>query len=198
MAEVVRIEDSRRGEKAPPPSGFFDDPARILLWAFLGTVCMLFIGFTSAYIVRRGGADWQPVPLPWLLWVNTAVLFASSVTVELARRRQAAWRLAEVRPFVDATGALGFLFLAGQVMAWQQLRALGVFLASNPHSSFFYLLTGVHGLHLLGGLVWLARVAARARRLAVAPGTNSLALFATYWHFLAGLWIYLLLLLFVF
>ena len=89
------------------------------------------------------------------------------------------------------------LFLVGQVAAWRQLAARGVFLASNPHSSFFYVLTGMHGVHLIGGLAWFAVVLAQVRRLALTPGEDGLRLFATYWHFLAGLWVYLLYLLFV-
>jgi len=174
------------------------DPARFGLWAFLGTVTMLFIGFTSAYILRRTSADWAPLAAPSLLWLNTAALLASSATLESARRRQTEASLTVLLRLVLATGLLGLLFAGGQLLAWRQLAAQGVFLASNPHSSFFYVLTGVHGLHLLGGLVWFAVVLARVRQLGHVPRHDVLGLFATYWHFLALLWLYLLLLLFVF
>jgi cytochrome c oxidase subunit 3 len=176
----------------------FGDPTRFGLWAFMGTVCMLFIGFTSAYILRRSSADWRPLAPPLLLWLNTAVLLTSSLTIEGARKRLRGWELRAVRSWVAATGLLGALFVVGQIGAWKQLAAQGVFLASNPHSSFFYVLTGVHIVHLLGGLCWFGVVFSKVRRMAYTPGEDGLGLFATYWHFLAALWIYLLFLLFVF
>jgi cytochrome c oxidase subunit 3 len=174
------------------------DPVRFGLWAFLGTVCMLFIGFTSAYILRRSSADWRDLAAPPLLWLNTAALLTSSVTLEMARRRLRGWDLPATQRWVQATGLLGLLFLAGQLGAWRVLASEGVYLATNPHSSFFYVLTGLHGVHLLGGLVWFAVVLARVRRMAYTPGSDGLGLFATYWHFLAALWLYLLFLLFAF
>ena len=128
---------------------------------------------------------------------NTAALLGSSLTLQAARKRLREWDLRALFPWVAATGALGVLFLTGQIVAWRKLAAQGVFLASNPHSSFFYVLTGLHGVHLLGGLVWFTAVLVQVRRLAYTPGEDGLRLFATYWHFLAGLWVYLLLLLFV-
>ncbi len=179
-------------------AGVLGNPDLFGLWAFLGTVSMLFIGFTSAYILRRASADWQPLTAPPILWLNTLALLASSATLEIARRRLRGWDLSSCVRFVLLTGALGLVFVAGQYVGWQQLAAQGVFLASNPHSSFFYVLTGLHALHLLGGLCWFVAVLRRLRRLAYLPGEDGLRLFATYWHFLAGLWVYLLWLLFVF
>jgi cytochrome c oxidase subunit 3 len=186
--------DGGRGDGAP---GIIGDTARFGLWAFLGTISMLFIGFTSAYLIRRASFDWRPLGAPGILWVNTAILLASSVTLEAARKRLREWDLRGVLPWVGATGALGVLFLAGQLMAWRTLASRGVFLATNPHSSFFYVLTGLHGLHLLGGLVWFLAVLFQLRRMAYTPGEDGLRLFATYWHFLGALWLYLLVLLFV-
>jgi cytochrome c oxidase subunit III len=178
--------------------GIMGNPDLFGLWVFLGTVSMLFIGFTSAYILRRASADWQPLEAPPVLWLNTLALLASSGSLEIARRRLRGWNLAGTQAFVVLTGVLGLVFVAGQYVGWQQLAARGVFLASNPHSSFFYVLTGVHALHLVGGLVWFAVVLARLRRMAYLPGEDGLRLFATYWHFLGGLWVYLLWLLFVY
>jgi cytochrome c oxidase subunit 3 len=179
-------------------AGIFGNPDLFGLWAFLGTVAMLFLGFTSAYILRRASADWQPLKAPPILWVNTAALLASSVSLEMARRRLRGWDLSSCARFVVLTGALGLLFVAGQYVGWQQLAAQGVFLASNPHSSFFYVLTGLHAVHILGGLCWFVAVLRRLHRMTYLPGEDGLRLFATYWHFLGVLWVYLLWLLFVF
>lgn len=210
VADEVVEERARTAEGEPPGLGGLvhdggdssgdgqTDPVRFGLWAFLGTVCMLFIGFTSAYVLRRSSADWRPLAAPNLLWLNTAALLASSVTLEMARRRLRGWDLPATQHWVQATGLLGIAFLVGQLGAWQSLASHGVYLATNPHSSFFYLLTGLHGAHLFGGLVWFGVVLAKVRRLAYTPGSDGLGLFATYWHFLGALWLYLLFLLFVF
>ncbi len=190
----------RRGDgpRESGSSGVLGDPARFGLLVFVGTVTMLFIGFTSAYILRRSSGDWRPLEAPPVLWWNTAALLLSSATLEWARRRLRAWDLRGAQASVLATGLLGALFVAGQVLGWRQLAARGVFLSSNPHSSFFYILTGIHALHLVGGLAWFGAVLLRFRRMAVTPGEDGLRLFATYWHFLGGLWLYLLWLLFVY
>jgi cytochrome c oxidase subunit 3 len=148
-------------------------------------------------MVRRASGAWVPLSPPWLLWANSLVLLASSATLELARRRLRGWDLPAVDRWVLATGVLGALFVAGQLQVWRILVAEGYYLASNAHNSFFYMLTGIHGLHLVSGLIWFGVVLARLRRLAYVPGEDGLRLFATYWHFLGGLWLYLVFLLFV-
>jgi len=192
--------DSGPGDRPPGGGshGIIGDPARFGLLAFMGTVSMLFIGFTSAYILRRASADWLPLSAPPVLWLNTAILALSSATLEVARRRLRGWDLAAAQKWAATAAALGLSFLAGQLVGWRQLSDRGVFLASNPHSSFFYVLTGVHGLHLVGGLVWGLVVVARLRRMTLTPGEDGLGLFATFWHFLGALWLYLLFLLFVY
>jgi cytochrome c oxidase subunit 3 len=175
--------------------GFAADPGRFGLWLFLGTVSMLFLGFTSAYLVRRAAGDWRPLAAPPILWLNTAVLVASSVALEAGRRRDRSAGGRAALGAVAAAAGLGVLFLAGQVQAWRVLAGWGVFLSSHPHSSFFYVLSGVHLAHLVGGLVWFTAVLVA---LARGTGRRRLDLLATYWHYLAGLWVYLLILLFVF
>jgi cytochrome c oxidase subunit III len=182
------------GDRQPPSPR---EIARFGVWLMLGTLSMMFIGFTSAYMVRRIAGDWRPLPLPSILWVNTLALLASSVVLEAARRALSAWDLHGAQRSLGLTGLLGALFAGGQVVAWSRLAAQGVFLSSHPHSSFFYMLTGVHLAHLAGGLVWFAAVFTRLRRLAYAPGEDGLGLFAIYWHFVGVLWVYLLLLLYV-
>src|SRR5688572_5429107 len=195
------------GADALPPEGRGDggggaplgaDPTRFGVLLLLGTVTMLFIGFTSAYLVRRTAADWRPLSPPSLLWWNTAALVLSSVFLQQARRRLVGWDLSGAQRALSLTGVLGALFAAGQVLAWRQLAAQGVFLSSHPHSSFFYMLTGVHLLHVAAALIWYAVTFVKLRRMAYAPGEDGLSLFALFWHFLGVLWIYLLALLFLF
>ncbi len=207
----VEIIDAGRGGTPPPPAGGEDDggagegaravPRRAYFTGVslgLGAILMFFMALTSSYIVRKGlGGDWQPVRLPPILWLNTLVLLASSATIEAARRRLAAAELEAFRRWWALTTGLGILFLAGQVQAWRQLAAAGVFLASNPSSSFFYLLTAAHGLHLLGGIVALLCVVFRAwQKSRITQGTAA-ELTAIYWHFMDGLWVFLLLLLYL-
>ena len=142
---------------------------------------------TSAFVVRQGlGEDWTRIPMPRILLWNTAVLLASSIALESARKtREGKW--------LTVTLALGLLFLAGQMVGWRQLFGLGVYLSTNPHSSFFYVLTGVHALHLAGGLLSLAWV--RLMREGDRRRARWLDSTALYWHGMDILWIYLLLLL---
>jgi cytochrome c oxidase subunit 3 len=148
------------------------------LLAVLATVVMLFAAFSSAYLIRRTGSDWQRVEFPTILWINTGILIVSSFTLEVARRRSGIW--------LALTVALGAAFLVGQAFAWRTMAAHGVFLPTNPHASFLYLLSAVHALHLIGGLA--ALVYALRRRAAI-------GLCAAYWHFVGGVWVYLILLL---
>lgn len=191
------LEGHRDGDGNGRPGRSPQEVLRFGIWLMLGTMSMMFIGFTSSYIVRRAAGDWQPLPLPSMLWVNTIALVASSVVLEAARRALKAWDLPGAQRRLGLTGLLGLAFAAGQFVAWKQLAAMGVYLSSHPHSSFFYMLSGVHLVHLAGGLVWFLAAFVRLRRMAYAPGEDGLGLFATYWHFLGAVWLYLLLLLYV-
>jgi cytochrome c oxidase subunit 3 len=180
-----------RAAEAPPANGV------IGVAAVLAAVVMLFIAFTSAYLFRRDQAGWPSLAVPPLLWVNTAVLLASSAALERARRRIRVGDAAGLRHGLEATGVLGVVFVLGQLGAWRQLVAQGVFLATTPHSAFFFLLTGAHALHLLGGLVALAAVSRKAAGGRYAPRAHAgLDAFALYWHFMTVLWVYLFALLF--
>ncbi len=170
--------------------------AQMVLWALLATITMLFAGFTSAYLVRRAGLDWQPILSPNVLWFNTVLLLASSMTLEIAREVMNRRHVAAFRFWHSATTLLGLAFLVGQLVAWQQLAERGIYVPTNPHSSFFYMLTAVHGVHILGGVFGLLYVLHRAWH--APPGPNYPFRFcATYWHFVSGIWIFLFLLLFV-
>ena len=163
----------------------------------LAAILMLFAAFTSAYVVRKGlSDDWQATAFPGILWLNSMVLLASSFTLEKARR----WRQVQARfqGWWWATTGLGMIFLMGQILAWQELAAGGVYLSTNPSSSFFYLLTGTHAVHLLGGVMALLYLSWRVwQRNSGVLGATALGVTALYWHFMDGLWIYLFLLLLI-
>ena len=166
------------------------------LMVLLAAVVMFFAALTSAFIVRRGlSNDWVTTRMPGVLWLNTIALLASSVVLELARRALKAGKRESFNRLWTIGSALGVLFLAGQYAAWLQLRAQGIYLATNPSSSFFYLLTAAHALHLIGGVVALLYVSVQAYRLRLGPGKRTaIDVTAVYWHFLDGLWVYLLIL----
>ena len=169
---------------------------RIGMWLALASISMMFTGFTSAYILGRGTNNlWQPINPPNFLWINTLVLLASSLTVELGRR---ATKASELKYWITVTSLLGITFLAGQLWTWKLLVNQGIYLAGNPHSSFFYLLTGVHGLHLFGGILALLYLTVRSWLFSSTLTQEDAVLSSTalYWHFMDGLWIYLLILLF--
>lgn len=162
----------------------------------LVSILMFFMALTSAYLVRKGKGDWQPLPVPQILWATTAILITSSLTVEQARQRLAAGAQQGFRLWWGLTLLLGLGFLGGQLLAWQQLRAAGVFLATNPSSSFFYLLSGAHGVHVMGGVLALLVVYVRRQYRRVTQ-VAAAEMAAIYWHFMDLLWVFLLLLLFL-
>jgi len=165
------------------------------IWLALAAILMFFMSLVSAYIVRKSSADWRAVVLPRVLWLNTAVLLLSSWALEASHR---AWQREDAKAFrgwwAAATG-LGVMFLAGQWVAWRELAAAGVYLATNPSSSFFYLLTAAHGLHLVGGLAALLYVLSRDWLRLRASGGVAAEVAGIYWHFMDGLWVFLLLVL---
>ncbi len=173
--------------------GIFSLPTPQLgLRVFLGVVAILFTLFIVAYTDRMMVRDWRPMPEPWLLWVNTALLVASSVAMHRAWVGTDRGQIDGVRAGLHAAGVFAFAFLAGQLLAWQQLVALGYFAATNPANSFFYLLTALHGLHMMGGLVAWGRTSAKVRRgVGLSQVRLSVELCTIYWHFLLGIWLVL-------
>lgn len=164
--------------------------ARTALFVFLGVATSLFVLFVSAYAMRLGLADWSPLPRPRLLVLNTALLVGASLamqwTVHAARRAEGD----RVRRGLAASGLLTVGFLAGQLVVWKQLQDAGFVVSSSAAAAFFYLFTGVHGLHVLGGLVAWLRAVLRTWRGADAVAMRvGVELCATYWHYLLAIWV---------
>jgi len=168
-------------------------PAKIGLGVFLAVVGSLFALFISAYSMRMGMVDWRALPVPKLLWFNTGVLITSSIALQWAYMAARRNDMDSVIIGLLAGAASAVIFLVGQLLAWQQLKVAGYFVASNPANSFFYLITAVHGLHLMGGLVALGRTTAKVWRGAEMIQVRlSVELCAIYWHFLLLVWLVLL------
>jgi cytochrome c oxidase subunit III len=181
---------------------FSGEPARTGVWVGLAAIAMTFAALTSALYVREGAStDWHHIVLPPILWFNTLALVASSIALEVARRRVAAFmrgrETSRSTPmfWLELTMLLGVVFVVGQYLAWLNLRAQGLYLPTNPNSSFFYLLTGVHLVHVLGGLGGLSRVILKMRNPARVLRRSTLDATSYYWHFMGTLWLYLLLVL---
>jgi cytochrome c oxidase subunit III len=209
ILDDVELIDAGRGNGTPPPDGGDGDgdghgsrrpfPRRAYFTALqlgLAAIVMFFMAMASSYIVRRGlGTDWQRTPIPPVLWFNTAVLLTSSVTIIVARKKLASGEREAFQSLWWVTTGLGMLFLAGQIVAWRQLAAAGMLLATNPSSSFFYVLTAAHGAHLAGGIFALFYVAFRPWKKSRISQETAAELASIYWHFMDGLWIFLLALL---
>jgi cytochrome c oxidase subunit III len=175
-----------------PSTGASSLPAaKIGLGVFLAVVGSLFALLIGAYSMQMNMADWRPLPGSKLLWLNTGVLILSSVALQWAQVAAHRGQMDGVRAGLLAGGASAFAFLVGQLLVWQQLTAAGYFLATNPANTFFYLITGVHGLHLLGGLVALGRTIDKVwRGFEVDQVRLSVELCALYWHFLLLVWLF--------
>ena len=177
-----------------PGTGAMTLPAaKIGLGVFLAVAGSLFALFISAYSMRMNMLDWRALPVPRLLWFNTGVLVLSSAALQWAHMAARRNDIDGVIVGLCAGGASAVSFLIGQLLAWRQLTVAGYFLASNPANSFFYLITAVHGLHLMGGLVALGRTTAKVWRGAEPAQVRlSVELCAIYWHFLLLVWLVLL------
>ena len=185
-AEQGAVDDLHRGGEfslAKPHVG---------LRVFLGVATVLFSLFFVVYIERMDFPDWQPLADPWLLWVNTAILTVSSVALHWAWIKSDQGDIDGVRTGLLVAGISAFAFLGGQLWVWRVLVDLGYFASSNPANGFFYLLTGLHGVHLLGGLVAWARASAKVKAGGDLERINmSVSLCAVYWHFLLVVWLVL-------
>lgn len=205
---------------APPPTAGGLGRAHVLppkppersetgVWVGMSAIMMCFAAITSAMIVRQGASpDWRHFEIPRLLYVNTLILLASSFTLLRASSNLSSLPIltslspgagkrffAEGMHWLRITLALGGLFLVGQFLAWRVLVSEGVFLSTNPSSSFFYVFTVMHALHLVGGVGGLAYILFKMRKTNGTGQTTGLPAVSLYWHFMDGLWIYLFVLL---
>jgi cytochrome c oxidase subunit 3 len=177
-------------DDAPADTHAFNLPQeKVGLRVFFGVATSLFLLFIVGYRMRMVYEDWVPLQEPGLLWINTGLLVLASIALQIAKSSAAADKQELARKAFYSGGVCTFLFIAGQLAVWQQLSYTGHFVSSNPASSFFYLLTAVHGLHILGGLVAWARVLGKLH-----PGGDFTAarmgidLCTVYWHYLLVVW----------
>lgn len=168
-------------------------PHKFTLWVGIASILMMFAGLTSAYIVRRNLANWVTFELPKAFWYSTLVIIASSITVWIAQRKFKNREMAAYRNFITATFILGLLFVALQIAGFTALAKVGLGLGKNSSIDFLYVIVGLHAVHVIGGIIALVIIFAKAfsksvRNYNIVP----LEVMATYWHFVDFLWIYLL------
>jgi cytochrome c oxidase subunit 3 len=184
------------------PNVFIPEKSRVLTGVLLIIVVMTFGGLASAYIVvaTNGAAEWHPFSLPVQVWISTVVMLASSATYHVAWKKLDAMDREAAKRWFIATTVLGAAFISSQLLAWVELRSRGLYMSGNPYAGFFYILTGVHAVHVLGGIIALSSVLLRVwyptrdennilKRRTVAQVVG------WYWHFMDGVWIVLFMLL---
>ena len=163
------------------------------LRVFLAVVMVLFSIMIAAYTERRVFSDWNSVPIPWLLWLNTLILILSSVAMHHAWNSASRGQIDGVRVGLYAGGIFALAFLVGQLLAWRELVAAGYYATTDPANAFFFMLTAAHGIHLIGGLVAWVRTTTKVRRGYTATKIRlSVELCTIYWHFLLLIWFILL------
>lgn len=167
-------------------------PKKFALWLFMVSSAMLFAAWTSAYIVRQSNGEWMIFDLPQLFWVTTGIILLSSVSMHWAYLSAKHDKVKSLRTGIVITLVLGTAFLTGQFFAWSELVSNSVHFVGNPSGSFVYVLSGVHGLHIVSGLVFLVIVLISALPFKInSKNMLSIEMCTTYWHFLDGLWLYL-------
>lgn len=185
MAAEIRIV-----EEATKPLAMH--PKKFALWIFIASVLMIFAALTSAYIVRQADGNWMLFDLPDSFWITSVIILASSVTMHWAYWSAKKDNLEATKLAISLTSVLGLAFLIGQYIAWGDLVERNVYFVGNPSGSFVYVLSGLHGLHIIGGVVFLFIVLVATFRFKVhSRSLDQIEMCATYWHFLDGLWLYL-------
>ena len=164
--------------------------AQVFVYMFLAVVTILFLFLTNAYVFRMNFEDWQPLPMPSLLWANTCSLVVASIGMGWATRGVNNNNQASLKTGLLIGGIFALFFLIGQFWAWQQLIAYGYLVAQNPANTFFYLITALHGLHISGGVVaWIVITKKSWRTDGTQPSLSQVSLLATYWHYLLLIWV---------
>jgi cytochrome c oxidase subunit III len=167
-------------------------PHKFALWIAMGSITMMFAGFTSAYIVREAQGNWVYYKLPYIFYVSTAAIILSSITIILGLRAFKKRQMPKYRRLITTTLILGVLFGVCQWIGFRQLYANNIRVNGNPSESFLFIITGLHLLHVLGGIIALLIVFFRAYRTRVKVyNATGLEIVASYWHFVDVLWIYL-------
>jgi cytochrome c oxidase subunit 3 len=168
------------------------DPIKFILWLFLVSIIMLFASQTSAYLVRRAEGNWLEFQMPRIFWYSTVVLMASSAVMQWAYFAAKKDQFKQLKIAISITFALGLAFLWMQFEGWKQLVDMNVYFVGNPSGSFFYVFTGLHGFHIITGLIVLVTALTAAFRLNVhSKNLRRIQICTTYWHFLDILWLYL-------
>lgn len=168
------------------------NPKKFAMWLFIGSVLMLFAAFTSAYIVRRAEGNWLYFDLPAMFSYTTVLIVLSSITMQWAFFAAKKDNLEGVKIGVGITAVLGLAFLVGQLIAWKELIDHSVYFVGNPAGSFLYVITGLHGIHIISAVVFLLIVFAATLKFKVhSRALTQIEMCTTYWHFLGVLWLYL-------
>lgn len=168
-------------------------PHKYSLWIAMASITMMFIGFTSAYVVKRSQANWLAFELPAIFYVSTVLILLSSLTIYLAGRQFKARNMSAYKQLITLTALLGLGFVVCQFIGFADLKSNGLPLSSTVSASFIYVIVGAHVLHVLGGVAVLMVMFVRAFRTRIRTySTIPIEVASTYWHFVGGLWIYLL------
>jgi cytochrome c oxidase subunit 3 len=168
------------------------NPSKFIVWLFIVTITMLFAALTSAYVVKQSGGDWLNFNLPGMFWITSTIIIVSSITMQLALKSAKEDRFSRLKMYLILTALLGVAFLFGQYQSWKQLVDMDVYFVGNPAGSFLYVLTGLHGVHIISGLIFLIVVIASSFKLKThSKSLIRIEMCTTYWHFLGGLWLYL-------
>ncbi|MEE8308275.1 MAG: cytochrome c oxidase subunit 3 [Gammaproteobacteria bacterium] len=184
MADQIEGDNAHDGTASNLPT------AQLGLRVLLGAITVLLSLFIIAYSDRMTVIDWRPLAEPWLLWLNTAVLIVSSLAIQRGLVAAREGRADTAKSGFLIAGGSSIVFLIGQLAVWQQLIAMGYFAAANPANAFFYLLTALHGIHLIGGLVAWGRIVAAMRGKIDPAGLRArMELCAVYWHYLLVVWL---------
>lgn len=188
---MMMVEDYKLVD-APIEQPLSMHPKKFALWLFIVTVVMIFAAFTSAHIVRQADGDWLIYDIPSMLWYTSGIIVLSSVFMQWAYIAAKKDKLEQVKIALTITTLLGIVFLFGQLKAWDQLVEQNVFFVGNPSGSFMYIFTGIHGLHLVSGVIYLIYMLISSFRYKVhSKNMLNMEMSVTWWHFLGGLWIYL-------